>query len=677
MARFTAAATTAVPAAAPKLVFLLVAAAALLGFVWGDVDADQYHQYHLFHDSFPRNDEYNLMALDPNTPYGTPYGGFSRATASRLASLPLRLPSITEQADSSSSSSNNDDSNNYDNNNDSKDDEASLEPIYATVRDHFGREYACRFYHEDELEEDSLGGSMFDTPKPRKKTENNPVGEATGSSPSASSLMKENGLPAPASEDIPHPSDQKGNDALSPSPLSAAEDTRRLSEMGLDPILLGHTVHQRLSKLTGLCAQFHPNDWWSYEWCHQEGVKQFHVSMQSSQDGKAAQFKIEEITSLGGFSSRNIDIVHGAKNNKENKKDNLAGNRKELARIYDTFVGGDTCQATGKPRVTEVVFRCCSEKTTAKIRGGVLKHGNQIDTDVVFFYEATESERAVCHYNVTLCTPLLCDDYDDGSTAKEGSGDDNNNKPSDLSSLKNMIDKSTVRDARKKKDSQLNLDLDPAEIENMSVKEVLDKTFGTSGNFCMRSQTGGWWTYQFCVGDHVRQFHQDEISLVEEITGRFGQKKKGDSGFILGRYVPEDHIGVTKENEWEHVVNATASLEFAKNNNNNKATPGSNNKAASTSAGGNGAYYVQEYTKGDVCDHEDVTDSAVKAGEFGEGGIERAITVRYSCNSDLSIQVREDSTCHYAVDVGVPTLCHHPLFRAPVTKKRVVKCLPI
>jgi len=96
-----------------------------------------------------------------------------------------------------------------------------------------------------------------------------------------------------------------------------------------------------------------------------------------------------------------------------------------------------------------------------------------------------------------------------------------------------------------------------------------------------------------------------------------------------------------------------------------------------TRLGGNGAYYPQEYTKGDVCDHEDVTDSAIKAGAFGEGGIERATTVRYSCGNFVEMSVKEDSTCHYVIDISVPTLCSHPLFKAPISKKQVVKCLPI
>jgi hypothetical protein len=100
-------------------------------------------------------------------------------------------------------------------------------------------------------------------------------------------------------------------------------------------------------------------------------------------------------------------------------------------------------------------------------------------------------------------------------------------------------------------------------------------------------------------------------------------------------------------------------------------------KQLPTKLGGNGAYFFEEYTKGDVCDHEDVTDSAVKAGSFGEGGIERATTVCYSCGTSLDMAVKEDSTCHYIVDISVPTLCDHPLFKAPISKRQVVKCLPV
>jgi hypothetical protein len=92
--------------------------------------------------------------------------------------------------------------------------------------------------------------------------------------------------------------------------------------------------------------------------------------------------------------------------------------------------------------------------------------------------------------------------------------------------------------------------------------------------------------------------------------------------------------------------------------------------------GGNGAYFYQEYPNGDVCDHEDVTDSAIKAGEVGEGRVERSTTVRYGCGGSIGLIVKEDTSCHYVADVTIPALCQHPFFRAPVSKKQVVKCIP-
>merc|ERR1712127_592683 len=123
---------------------------------------------------------------------------------------------------------------------------------------------------------------------------------------------------------------------------------------------------------------------------------------------------------------------------------------------------------------------------------------------------------------------------------------------------------------------KLNLEIDPTEAEKMSVVDILEYTFGKPGNSCIRSQTGGWWAYEFCPGDFVRQFHEDEVSLLDLV----GSQKKGAKGGVtehyLGRFIPEDHEGVTKENEWEHVVNATSS------------SSKSPEPSATTNAGGNG-----------------------------------------------------------------------------------------
>jgi hypothetical protein len=165
--------------------------------------------------------------------------------------------------------------------------------------------------------------------------------------------------------------------------------------------------------------------------------------------------------------------------------------------------------------------------------------------------------------------------------------------------------------------------------------------------------------YEICPGALVRQFH--ETTLMDRVSG--ASSTAVDTEHILGKYNAEDHESYPNESEWQHVVNATV-------------LAGGAIPSLPSAYGGNGAYYYQEYTGGDVCDHTDVTEAAIKAGAVGEGGVERASTVRYSCGTRMSLKVKEDSTCHYLVEVTIPALCDHPLFRPPVSKRQILKCLP-
>jgi hypothetical protein len=193
------------------------------------------------------------------------------------------------------------------------------------------------------------------------------------------------------------------------------------------------------------------------------------------------------------------------------------------------------------------------------------------------------------------------------------------------------------------------------------------------------------WTYEFCYGRQIRQYHVNNVidmqmrqlkAPVIETVHILGVYK--GSGNTLGDYPDED--------EYLHVINASRRPTFLNgensNNNNKKKSElmASQQQQQSTSshAGGNGAIYKQEYKFGEVCDHEDVAMSVIKGGNILHGGVERSSTVRFMCGKQCElVDVKEDSTCHYILDVTVPELCHHELFRAKFTKTQVVKCLPV
>jgi len=202
---------------------------------------------------------------------------------------------------------------------------------------------------------------------------------------------------------------------------------------------------------------------------------------------------------------------------------------------------------------------------------------------------------------------------------------------------------------------------DLLQLENLSVSEILDLTFSRTRKKCIQFGTGAWWVYELCPGQYIRQYH--EVTLLDRVSGL--STTAIETQHILGRF-NQSARRPSKEEDWKHVVNMTSPNIGAAGN------PLSN---APTNHGGNGAFFAQEYTGGDICDHQDVTDSAIKAGEVGEGRIERSTTVKYGCGNHIEMSVKEDTTCHYVINVNIPALCHHPLFRPPTSRKQFVKCL--
>ncbi|GKY91368.1 hypothetical protein MPSEU_000109000 [Mayamaea pseudoterrestris] len=526
---------------------------------------------------------YDYTILDPQSAFGTPYGGWSRDSQSRIASLPLALPSSKQEQ--------------HDENSVDRSTESSTTTKYMHVRDAHGQLYACRVYAEDELDPTSVLEGMFDPPRLR----------------AVDTSDETKGLSADKDEHLLG-SDIEHNHETEATPT-------------MDAILDLFAMNKILHKLKGFCAHLHTG-WWSYEWCYGKHVTQFHMSLEND------RVKASDLTNLGKYSSRTIDT-----NVKQLPINQLAQGEEETARITETYTGGDVCSDTNTPRVATVTMVCCNQEVMAKHQSKYKAKSQQAaatgdgdDNSALETVVHAVHESETCEYEIVVCTRLLC-----ASAATA-----------------NLDADATFRILSGAKDSPFGKTR--PRNENESVREMLDRNLA---NVCIQTATTGWWTYEFCHGSRVRQFHI-EFTTSKTVTELPFAAHVVASEHILGNFQQEQSESYLSEHEHKSVVNATAT-----------------NRGADK--GGNGAYFEVEYASGDVCDESEVTERAIVAGGVSSSGskISRSSSVRYYCGHSFTLSVNEDSTCHYVVEVTVPDLCHHALFKAPAMVKQVVKCLPV
>ena len=601
---------------------------------------------HVYTDSFPRNDEYDFQILDPNHVFGSPYGGFSRATRSRLASLPLPLPSAK------------------------LDDFPNNNPIYVQVRDGDGRLFACRLYHQEEIAATSLTDSMFDAVTLLKGSNNNDNNNNNNDDRNDSSKhqiqMQEQSHPIPIDNivdsltvDKDIPSSKGPVPKVSKESLKENTGTTNLPEQIQNGKTSVQEITSNMNKLAGICTQIHTG-WWSYEWCYGDKITQFHIVFDDTTKPGHGNVRIDDVTNLGKFSESKMVLADSQVATKEkdtvshsttttttdNEKsaENL-GYRKvfakgetEIGTMTENFNHGDICPATNSPRTVSVIYRCCSIKAMDAFKSGILYKGKPIASTIAAAINIEEP--SVCSYQITICTPLLChglaDQYEQGVHTPE-------------MGKKPLKQPSPVRRPRK---------------EHESIRETLDRTLE---HVCLQKVGSDWWSYEICHGTNIRQFHENH--LLDSTTGTTSKAVEAEN--ILGLYDSEGLESFPTDHEIDFVVNATDDLgddDFRLVATKSKAIP----------TRGNGAYFKQEYIGGDVCVTKDITDVAIKAGTVAEGSMKRATTVRFFCGNRVELtQVNEDSTCHYIIDVIIPDLCFHPLFKAPVVKQQVMKCLPV
>jgi len=400
------------------------------------------------------------MILDPEHPYGSPYGGFSRATSSRLSSLPLLLPNVGENKD-------------------------VFQPFFTRVSDASGQSYVCRAYHEDELDPTTLEDGMFVPPVFRKENEvdddnsrdsvheSSKVDETSSKDDEVSSKDETSSSSSTSSENTePFQDGDKETTTTTSSTVDSPEedDSAIRDQMALDS----------LSQLEGMCAQSYQG-YWSYEWCMDGTVTQFHIRHEISEERERG-YSIESLTNLGEFRKRRATVLArppgGSSTSAEISEDGTAtvtttvqkGSRIFVSSIHDD---GDMCPEIGRPRSTEAILMCCPSEKSSGRKHAVLYNGKPMETDLLYVQDVSES--TTCRYTITLCTPLLCTD---NSVSAGGEGSDTTS-PSTIG--RTIGDKTTQ----------------PKEIENiqdLSVSEVIDIVFPRDKkSSCIILGDGSWY----------------------------------------------------------------------------------------------------------------------------------------------------------------------------------------
>ncbi|XP_056316172.1 protein OS-9 isoform X2 [Danio aesculapii] len=133
-------------------------------------------------------------------------------------------------------------------------------------------------------------------------------------------------------------------------------------------------------------------------------------------------------------------------------------------------------------------------------------------------------------------------------------------------------------------------------------------------------KTKDWWTYEFCYGQHIRQYHLEDSEI------------KGDVLF-LGHYGSEfDWTNETAKASKQHKLKR---------------------------------YHSQSYVNGSKCDLN---------------GSPRETEVRFVCeegSTDFISRVDEPQSCRYVLTVHTSRTCQHPLLRPPSTAKpQGIVCQP-
>jgi len=158
----------------------------------------------------------------------------------------------------------------------------------------------------------------------------------------------------------------------------------------------------------------------------------------------------------------------------------------------------------------------------------------------------------------------------------------------------------------------------------------------------------GWWTYEVCHGKSVRQYHQQDTTLVvEHLLGLMNNPKEIETTGVV--HIPKK--------------NAQDDPSHTKKVEEKKTGTGTNTNTKEQTGTGDTPYFSVMYKDGTVCDLT---------------GLPRTSEVRYFCGdtkgNSLIADHSEPSSCNYLFIVNTPLLCSIGAFKPQQEEVRNISC---
>lgn len=346
--------------------------------------------------------------------------------------------------------------------------------------------------------------------------------------------------------------------------------------------------------------------YWQYEICHGKHIRQFHEEKTSGGGTKLQEYYLGHFPTMADENGVFKGMSPDPKTAEEISFKKIDGVETPYYAVEMT--NGTPCDLMGGvKRKTRVLYVCDPNS-----RNGM----------------ASVAETSSCEYEVVVSTPLLCDNpfykvknnlVNDIYCSPLG---DSPSKPKALMENDKELPSSQLRVIREEIEVDEGGDVpvhatkdDYRKLDDMKISAETDKALlrqFLKGEFCLTGNSG-WWSYEFCYGKHVKQYHIDKVS--------------GRTIVMVGLWDRDAHL------KWAEgkMVRSYKEITDVKENKVEKKV-----------------HMVEHfYHNGDFCD-------AVKKP--------REVIVRLKCKGggskhSVTIYLREPTTCSYILGIESPIIC--------------------